>query len=211
MSKYFKERESIKLSEFLEKDISDREDYWTRAMIDSIDDFELPEDIIKKFVSFLYYGGKYDVSREIETVKGLYDFYKKFPKISDEVFYKIAKRYIKDLFEDYSLDEIFEKMIKTYGETDETIEIFIMYIDKKAEELDKKYEEKATKLDQYEEEYGGYITYLKQLVTKEHISVDKIIKSMPEPELIKRDEEQLGGLSRRLRCDITVYPSTIFS
>ena len=81
-----------------------------------------------------------------------------------------------------------------------------MYIDKKADELQSKYEKEASKLDKYIKLYSddgltdGYISYLKHLVIEKHMSVDKIIDSMPSQELIKKDREHLYHISKTSHC-----------
>ena len=68
--------------------------------------------------------------------------------------------------------------------------------------------EEAKKLNCYAKKYHveglnelfQFIPYLKSLVVREHIDVDRIIASLPSEELIKQDIAQLLSLMRRAHC-----------
>lgn len=209
MSKYFKDEDEIQLSEYAKESISPEMKKAAKYLMFCLGDVSLSKDIIEAYEDFFsHYSSKYDVKFEGDTIKGLYDFYKKFPRLSHKAFYEISFRYIKDLFEEYSLDAVFEKLIKLYGEVDDAMEMFISYIERKADELQEKYKDDASKLDEYSQiyymeefsEFYQYISYLKSLVLTQHISVDSILASLAAPELIKQDAKQLSELSRRYRC-----------
>lgn len=221
MSKYFITEDEPLISSYQDGEYDER----IRKTIDRLkdlvsDDIALPMSIIEAYADYYQsYGGRYDVRKYGLVAEGLCKFYKRFPHISKEAFKEIADRYIMDLFEDYDLESCFEKIIKVYGETDEAFELFITYVDKKADELDKKYEIEASKLDDYMEEYYiegradfyQFIPYLKRLVTGEHVHTDKIIDSLPSPEIVKKDALQLSELSRFYRCELgSGYPTSFF-
>lgn len=213
MEKYFEENQKTQLSMYLERGISDKMKKTIEFLICCLGDVSLPLDIIESYKDYFYSsGGRYDVRTEVESVKGLYEFYKKFPSISAKAFEEISFRYIKDLFEEYSLDIVFEKLIKMHGKTDETLELFISYTEKKADELQKKRRKEARKLDRYLPIYhvdglvDDYIPFLKSLVIRKHISVDRILDSMPSPELVKKDREHLHRLSIVFHCYFGCVP-----
>lgn len=212
MSKYFEESKSTTINAYIdyekqtggynkEQKIKD-----ARNLRDIIGDAKIPRKIIETLAKqFHIVGGKYDVRTNPETLNGLYNIYCKFPKLSANAIDELATRYINDLFEEYSLSEILEKMINENGETDSTFEKYLETIDKAAEEQDKRYFEESKLLDQYKSEYQGinfmldYIEYLKSLVIREHIPVKRLIEHMPEKELIIKDCEHLSKVSKQSR------------
>lgn len=207
MSKYFIDEKEIQLSTYLERELSDKMKKTVEYLIHCLGDVSLPVYIIDAYRTYFYSSeGRYDVRTEEETIKGLYEFYKKFPSISGKAFYEISVRYIKDLFEDYSLVSVFEKLIKEHGESDETLETFITSVEKKADELQKKYFKQAILLRGCGKFYhvdglaDDYIPFLKSLVIKKHIPIEKIIESMPSPELVKEDRMYLHRLAVKYCC-----------
>ena len=208
MEKYFKERKEFHLSTYLKRGkLSEELERTTKYLMYCLGDVVMPLDIIETYdLYFSCFGGRYDVRHELETVKGLYEFYRKFPHITPKAFYEIAHRYIKDLFDGYSLEQVFAKMIEVYGELDETFEKFIQYVELKAEELEKKYDEDASKLDAYTKLYhidgyeDSYISFLKSLILGKHIAVEKVMESMPGHELVVKDRKQLYSLAEKYRC-----------
>jgi len=213
MSKYFNEEPKTTLSgkvDWLKQAYSgyDREQKIkeVRYLREILGDVRLSGKVINEFINLFHTsGGKYDVRTNTETIEGLYEICTKFPRLTAPAVNELANRYIKDLFDEYSLVEVLEEMIKNNGETDETFTAFLKTVDKAAEEQQQKYIEDSAKLDQYKDEYSDigcsldYIDYLKSLVIREHISADDLIRSMPEKSLIKKDAEQLAILSRQTR------------
>lgn len=227
MSKYFieKKEEKILLSKFVEelekqKVICEKEGKYfsdertileAKQIIKYLGDVELPKSIIRELCSqFHSFGGKYDVIGEEETIQRAYKIYLTYPELSARGLSKIIFVYIKDLFDKYSFVELLRKFIKVMGATDDTLEIYCQYVDRKGEELQKEYEKKVIKLDEYKEEYGEkYIDYLKSLVLRRHDDVEKIISCMPSSEIIKSDEKQLLELAQHSRVFFGVgYPTS---
>lgn len=222
MSKYFVEEqeEKVLLSKFIEmikdgsyeghlshpKEIIAKNVSW---VMDDLTDVELPVSIIKKFYGcFHSFGGRYDVRTEPETIKGIYSLYSKYPQLSDNAMDHIIHIYIKDLFDEYDLENMLGKFIGVFGETDEAFEVFYNYVERKADELQVIYDEDSKKLEEYKLTYEPqYIEYLQGLIKYEHLSVDKIIASLPSPELVKTDKEQLNDISTSTRIYFGVgYP-----
>ena len=167
-------------------------------LIAALGDQYLPKSIIDTLSSFYHsYGGRYSVRSDDETIRGVVDIYRKFPRLSKKAISEIGFVYIQDLFERYELDIVLTGLLKFFGETDDAFEIFLSVVSKKADELDEEYKRKAEKLDLYQGYSKAYIDYLKSLVMREHVDVDKIMESIPSKELIQRDEKQLEDLSRR--------------
>ena len=93
MSKYFKEDTKIQLGDYRKRDLSDRMKRTVDYLIHCLGDVALSIDIIEAYNSYFFsYGGRYDVRGEVESVKGLYEIYKKFPSISSKAFSEISFR-----------------------------------------------------------------------------------------------------------------------
>lgn len=201
MSKYFKEiqKEEKHLSEY--ETIDEREKREVEYLIDVLGDVPLDEDMKKLFHSqFHRFGGKYSVRTKPETIKGIYDITRKFSDLSVDAIDEIWFRYIDDLFERYDMTSVLAKYLELFGKEDETVELFLTYVDKKADDLQEEYKKEASTLDDLQEEYSeSFVSHLKSLVLREHISTYEIRKCLPSPELIKKDEEHILDLSRRTR------------
>ena len=207
--KYFKkEEDKVLLSKYLETTSDERTKSIIKYLISIFGDIELEESIIKEFIrSFSTFGGRYSVRCEEETLASILDFSETYD-LSSKGISELIHYYIKDLFEEYSLEKVFQDFIDTYGKTDESFEKYIEFVDKIAEEYQERYKEEAKELDHLEDEYGkGFVDYLKSLVLRKHIHVSEIIKYLPEVELVKKDEKQLLDFSTRTRIYMSVcYP-----
>lgn len=227
MSKYFieKKEEKILLSKYLEelqkeKEVCEKQSTYfgknetigdIKQIIKYIGDVELPKSVIHELCrQFHSFGGRYDVRGEKETIQRIYQIHLLYPELSAQALSHILFIYIKDLFDEYSLVELLGKFIKTMGPKDETFEIYYEYVDRKGEQLQKKYKCIAAKLDKYKKEYGEkYIDYLKTLIIRRHDDIEKIISSMPSSEIIRTDEQQLLELSQKFRIFFGVgYPTS---
>ena len=212
MSKYFDDEEKVLLSSYLKK-IEPEEDIFAeqkkssaKFLINCLGDVELSESVIKTLTSYINtYGGKYDVRTKPKTLKGIYEVYRRIPRLTGSAIEIISRSYISDLYEEYSLVSIFEDLIKTNGETDETFIKYIDYMEKASKQLQEKYDKDAAVLDQFKEEYYKYASarycinitsYLKDAVKREHIPIDAILSSLPSPELVEKDTEQLAKLAK---------------
>ncbi len=205
MSKYFEDEKKIVLKQYY--DICDKEerDKVLKVLI-SLGDVEISEALLKGYIKSLdILGGSYDVRKDPKTIQGIYKIYTKFPRLSTEAFEEIYDRYIDDLFTEYGLISVFEKVIKVFGETDQAVIFFFYYVDEKAKELSKKYDVEAYPLYRLsplydveeKEDYDQYIAFLYRIIMREHISVDAIIDSIPSPEIVKRDIRQLDQLAKK--------------
>ena len=71
-------------------------------LISVIGDVLMDETCIKVFISeFSCFGGRYDVRTKPETIRGIYDIYTKYPKLSKDAIEKLFFTYIQDLYEEY--------------------------------------------------------------------------------------------------------------
>lgn len=221
MSKYFEPCDEPLITSLDDYDCDERTKKAFELMTDCVEgEVSLPFSIIEAYSEYYHtIGGRYDVRKYGLSAMGLYSFYKRFPDITPLAFKEIGDLYIQDLFEDYKLEDIFEKMIETFGKTDDTFRLFILYVKEKADELDSKYEMEAAKLDDYRSEYDiegrddfyQFISYLQRLITDEHFKYDAIVDSLPSPELVKKDAMQLSELARFYRCTFgTDYPTSYF-
>lgn len=212
MKTYFKETstEEILLSEYLEKDSTDFKCFLyseedrikrTKYLMSILGDVAFDKDTYKLFISeFQSHGGKYDVRTKPDTIKGIYEITRMFPTLTARAVKKIWFRYIKDLFEEHALTSIFEKYIEMFGEEDESFELFVDYVNKKAEQHQQRYIEDALQADELVEEYGESFTkHVKGLITREHYTYDEIKKYLPSAELIEKDEQHIDDISIRTR------------
>ena len=219
MKKYFKEDifEEKKISEYYQE-LSDHDRKVLKYLIETLGDVELDRKTFNIFIEqFHCFGGRYNVRTRKETIKGVYGFVKDIPTLSSEAIDEIFFRYIEDIFEECKMKTVLKKYIELFGKTDDAFEQFILYLETKADEYAKKYKEDASKLDQYYDQYYmedfadwyQYISYLKSIVVREHISADAIIDCLPSPELVKKDARHLSKLSYTYRSDFGVdYPAS---
>lgn len=212
MKKYFKEESSKKmlLSEYLKKN----ETYFARSidseearikrteyLMDILGDVPFDEDIYKLFIDqFQCFGGRYDVRTSKDTIKGIYEITKMYPCLTKSAVDEIWFRYIKDLFCEFELTTVLDKYIKMFGTSDESFELFIDYVEKKAAIHQQKYIDDASSASELEEEYGKTFTdYVKGLITRKHYTYDEIKKYLPSSALIRKDEQHITEISRKTR------------
>lgn len=200
--KYLKEKfkEEKSLSKYLEV-ADDQKKRELRYLIEVLTDVELDEDMMDLFHrQFHCFGGRYSVRVKPETIKGIYGITRKFPELTKSAIDEIWFRYITDLYEEYDMTDILDKYFEVFGKTDEAFELFIDYVDKKADEQQERYKEEAKELDELKEEYGERFTdHLKSLVIREHFKTEDIKKYLPSADLIKKDEKHICDLSARTR------------
>lgn len=166
-----------------------------------IGDVELAEDTCKVFLEeFQRFGGRYDVRTKPETITGMYEIISKYPSLTTYTIEIIWSKYIKDLFEEFSLADMLGKYIELHGETEDAIQAYLDFVERKAQLLDDKFEKEAQELESYKEEYGEqFIKHLQYLIKSQHISSEQIKKSLPSKELIEKDKAQLGDIAQRTR------------
>lgn len=220
MSKYFKEEnlQKFKLSEYLEKDESEFKGCLfteepriarTKYIMKILGDISLDESTYELFIKqFQCCGGRYDVRTKPDTIKGIYEIQEKYPFLTAEALDEIWFVYIKDLFDTYSLIDVLQKYIDIHGQTDDALESFIDYVNRKADEFNIQFEEAAKELESLKEIYGeDLIKHLQYIIKRQHIDVEQIKKSLPSSELIEKDKEQLNEISRSTRIFMGVcYP-----
>lgn len=212
MSKFIKEEQTkeFKLSEYLEQDESafkgciftdEARKKRTKYIMDILGDVSLDEETYKTFMKeFQCFGGRYDVRTKPDTIKGIYEITKNYPELTAEAIDEIWFIYIKDLFETYALTDMLGKIIERDGRTDATIQKYLDFVEKKAIEFDTPFVEDAKKLDIYIEEYGEtFVKQMQYVMRSRHISSDNIINSLPESDLIKKDQKQLDDIARMTR------------
>ena len=206
MSKYFKEsREEafITASDYLETlsktYMHDREEYYTKLMESVMDGSCFTKDEFDMFCGYFSSTLGYDVKTKPKTIIDLHYMVMKYG-LTKEGFEEIASVYTRELFEQYDLDEVLEKLIFAFGRTDDMFEGFMTYAHTKAKELDKVYEMESEKLDYLATEYGeSFIKSMKHKIKRAHIKAETIISSLPSAELIKKDEAQLLELAYKTR------------
>jgi len=210
MEVYFKEKETrkLRLSEYLKLDQSDfkyficEEKYReprTKYIMEIIGDVEFDEETYKLFIrQFQCFGGRYDVRTKKETFKGIYEISQKYSFLTADALEKIWFVYIHDQFEAYALDEALGKFIELFGKTEKAIHSYIEYVDKKAKEFDKQFEDEAAKLD-YLDYDRDLIEHLQYIIKSQHITAEQIISSLPSKDLIAKDKEQLIEICERTR------------
>jgi len=213
MKKYFKEEkeQELMLSEYLEKsDIkrclcdNDIREKRTKYLINILGNVKMTEDIYILYInSFQKFGGKYSVRTRPDTLIDIYNITNKYNYLSSNAIDKIWFIYIRDLFNEYNLMNILEKFISAFGKNDEAFELFIDYVEKKADINQKKYILESSKADELKEEYSeNFISHLKDLIIREHYTYEDIKNILPSSDLIKEDEEHILELSTKLRIHI---------
>lgn len=187
-----------KISEY-EVSMSDKD--IIKYLISILGDISLDEKMFSLFIQkFHSFGGKYDVRTKKDTIKGIYEFISEFPFLSSRDIEEMWFIYIDDLFKEYHMKEVFKKYISIFGESEETVKMFISYVESKSIILDKKYKEESLLLDSLKDEYSeSFISHLKYLIIRKHYHYEDIIKYLPSSELVKKDEEMLASLSQRTR------------
>jgi hypothetical protein len=202
MSKYFKEeqKQEQSLSKYLEQ-ADEKQKGELKYLIEVLGDVSLDEDMMKLFhQQFHCFGGRYSVRTKPETIKGVYSFTRKFPELSKSAIDEIWFRYIDDTFEKYDMKTVLDKYLEIFGKEDETFDLFLGYVEKKADQEQEIKKQEAHVLDELEEEYGEkFTTHLKSLVVRQHKDIDEIKKYLPSAELIKKDEEHILDISRKTR------------
>lgn len=212
MKKYFNEekKEKYLLSEYLkmkkedvkstlcDEDIRLRR---TKYLIEILGDVTLDKDMYKLYInSFQSFGGRYSVRTREDTLTDIYNIYKNYEYLSIYAIEKIWFIYIRDLFNEYNIMDVLEKIIKIFGKTEEAFELFIQYIEKKSDELQQKYIEDTLNLEELKDKYSeNFISHLKDLILSQHYAYEEIKKYLPSSELIKKDEEHILELSRKTR------------
>lgn len=207
--KYFKESEKEEklLSEYL-KDGSksyrwseDARIARTKYLMDILGDVPFSQELYETFIGeFQCWGGRYDVRTKKETIKGIYEISRKYPFLTEDGIEHIWFKYIRDLFEEYSIMDVFEKYVEMFGKTDEAFELFMDYIDKKADIHQERYEQDAKLADELVSSYGqSFVDHIKGLIKREHFTYDYLKEYLPSSELIKKDEKHIHELSRKTR------------
>lgn len=215
MSKYFrKAKDEMKFTKYL-KTITDSDaKHIIKYLIRVFGDYKFPKDILDALTSYWCdEKSRYKVRGLYVTYEGLFEFYRKFPRLSGKALYEIANEYVRDLFDDYEMDKKLAELIKKYGEEDIAFEEFISYVSKKGDLLDKQYKEDVKKLDIYEKMYDigdiSLIPMVKQLVVEKHVKVDDAIAGLPSVKIIKQDMKHLEDLCAKYRIFIgCTYPVT---
>lgn len=223
MAVYFKEKEEkkLKLSEYLKFDKSKCEYYLcpekfraprTEYIIEAVGDVELDEETYGLFLKqWQCSGGMYDVRTKRETFKGIYDISQRFPFLTVDALDEIWYMYIADLFKAYYLEDTLDMFFERIGKDDKTFKLFLSFVDQIAKEHHQKYIDEAYKLESLKVEYSEkLVSYLKDLIIRQHLGFDEIKKCLPSAEIIKKDEEQLKSIVESTRiyfgaCDPISY------
>lgn len=206
--KYFREEseEKITLSTYL-KELDKEEDILrTRHLIELFGDIKLERSQIKVFLDFYtLFGGPYSVRQEDETLLSMLDIKSKYPDLSAKAIEQISFEYIKDLFEEYSLDELLNDLIDKHGKTDEVFEKYIELVKRVGKEYQKKYESDAKEVELLKDEYGErLVEYLQSQILHKHMHKEELLKYLPEKELIQNDEDQLVDFATRSRIHFAI-------
>lgn len=209
---YFKKEETkkYKLSEYLEFQDSDlkyilcdagRRIPRTKYIMETLGDVEMDIETYKLFIGqFQSFGGRYDVRTKPETIKGIYDISQKYPSLAKDALDEIWFVYIQDLFEEYALDEMLAKYFELHGETEDALQAYLDYVNRKAKEYDKRFEDEASQIESLKQEFGEeFVKHLQYIIKSQHISSEKIKSSLPEKELIDKDRQQLIDISTQTR------------
>lgn len=93
------------------------------------------------------------------------------------------------------------------GKTEKGLFEYIDYVNKTADEYDKKFIKEVLKLDIYYDKYDyELIQYLQYMIESQHILDHKIISSLPGRELIGKDKKQLHSIIKKRIFFGACYP-----
>ena len=146
--------------------------------------------------------GNYSVMTDIDTIKGMYKFMSENEDLTPAAIDALWPKYIKDLFEEYKLEEKYQELTRIFGKEDSTYCMFLTYVDIKGKELQQKYEQEALKLSELSGQYSEkFIKYLRSLILRKHIQYADILKNLPESTIIAQDESDLRDISIYHRID----------
>jgi len=145
---------------------------------------------------------------KLDSITALYKISEMFPRLSKEALLSISREYITDLFDSYRLIIVLFSLLKREGYEDETFEKFMSIVKEFADKQDKIYEIEAFLIGKKYKFYSSdFIEYFKKFAKQHHITYDKFSKSVPEADLILKDELQLKGILRKAReCWGACYP-----
>lgn len=190
----------------------DEYDYsYLQRIISVFGDIELERSLVQEFIRFFSrFGGRYSVMSDSDTLKGLLDIKRKHPFLSTEAISELGLYYIKDLFDEYSLDKVLGDFFDSYGKDDLAFSKYLEFVDKMGEEHQKKYDEAAEEVGFLEDEYGiRLVEFLQARIKRSHLSKDKLLECLPEKELISKDEDQLLDFATRSRIHFGLcYPKS---
>ena len=190
----------------------DEYDYsYLQRIISVFGDIELERSLVQEFIRFFSrFGGRYSVLSDDDTFKGLLEIKREYPFLSTKAISELGLYYIKDLFDEYSLDKVLGDFFDSYGKDDLAFRKYLEFVDKMGEEHQKKYDRDAEEIEYLEEEYGkGLKEFLQFKIRFSHMSKDKLLECLPEKDLIKEDEETLFDFATRSRIHFGVcYPKS---
>ena len=190
----------------------DEYDYsYLQRIISVFGDIELERSLVQEFIRFFSrFGGRYSVMSDSDTLKGLLDIKRKYPFLSTKAISELGLYYIKDLFDEYSLDKVLGEFFDSYGKDDLAFSKYLEFVDKMGAEHQKKYDRDAEEIEYLEEEYGkGLKEFLQFKIRFSHVPKDKLLECLPEKDLIKEDEETLFDFATRSRIHFGVcYPKS---
>lgn len=190
----------------------DEYDYsYLQRIISVFGDIELERSLVQEFIRFFSrFGGRYSVLSDDDTFKGLLEIKREYPFLSTKAISELGLYYIKDLFDEYSLDKVLGDFLDSYGREDLAFRKYLEFVDKMGEEHQKKYDRDAEEIEYLEEEYGkGLKEFLQFKIRFSHMSKDKLLECLPEKDLIKEDEETLFDFATRSRIHFGVcYPKS---
>lgn len=212
--KYFKEeqKEKVLLSTYLKELDKEIDILRIEHLIELFGDIKLEKSEIKTFLDFYtLFGGPYSVRYEDDTLIHMLDFKYMYPELTAKAIEQVSFEYIKDLFEEYSLDELLKDLIDKHGKTDQVFEKYIELVKVIGREYQKQFEMEAKEVESLEDEYGKrLVSYLQSQIKHKHIHKEELLKYLPEKELIQKDEDQLLDFATRSRihfglCDPISY------
>ena len=194
MSKYIleKELEKRKLSSYITDNNKKQIDY----LISVLGDVELTEPDVNVFlIQFIRVAGPYDVLTMPSTIKSMYNIREQYPKLSSDAINSLFPKYIDDLFEKENLSNQLARFIKIFGYNDAMFEIYLEYIDRKANALQKKYMQKANAFNELRADYSKeFVNYLEHLTIRKHYDPERILEHIPSKDFVKKDEMRLKEL-----------------
>ncbi|MBR1376352.1 MAG: hypothetical protein IJ565_00855 [Bacilli bacterium] len=220
MSKYFKDGEDIKLSDYygtLKSNIEEaREKLIVNEELETVNSI-LSEDLVSLnnlekalsimgdvkmtktgfyiFNRYLNSETKYDVKYQKDNLEGICKLIREFPMLTEEAILEIAYQYKKDIFEKRFLLHNLMATIDKYGNNDVAFEEFMKRVKATTEQYDSMYAKEIEKLIVYKNIYSkNYIKFLENIMRSRHLSFEEVSNYLPASEMIEKDENVVENI-----------------
>lgn len=154
-------------------------------------DVTIQRDYLKVFLYAGHWYGNRGIFRLTEPmIMDIYDIIKKYDDMPVYIVDSLLFHYDKECFEKCQVKQYFDFLVSKYNFSEETCKMCVQYIEDNCKKLREFYLKECDKLEFIKEEYPYYfISSLREIITKQHIEFDEIIKKLPSNDLFKATSE----------------------